>query len=220
MKKIGLISLILVLALGALGVAYAAWTDTIIISGTVTTGELAIEFTAPAYTNDPSNQPDENMFFDLHGTWEQMDKDVGVTTVTILDPGPGYGRTLEVILDNAYPYYFVAVDFKIHGLSSHPPVKVWKVEFWVDNDLKGTFYETAAPTQFIELNLDGVGGNDLEIAFDTRVLGAQLELSWELDTSMEILVLQPAPQGEELKFQIKIWAIQWNDYVPGPLPPE
>jgi hypothetical protein len=41
-KKIGLLSLALVLALGALGVGYAMWTDTITIHGTVNTGSVDI----------------------------------------------------------------------------------------------------------------------------------------------------------------------------------
>ena len=41
-KKIGLLALALVLALGTLGVGYAAWTDTITIDGTVETGSLDI----------------------------------------------------------------------------------------------------------------------------------------------------------------------------------
>lgn len=40
MKKIGLICLALVLTLGTLGAAYAAWIDTVVISGTVQTGSL------------------------------------------------------------------------------------------------------------------------------------------------------------------------------------
>ena len=40
MKRIGLLGLALVLALGALGVGYAHWSDTIFINGTVTTGSL------------------------------------------------------------------------------------------------------------------------------------------------------------------------------------
>ena len=43
MKKIGLLALAIVLALGALGVGYAAWTDTITINGTVNTGTLDID---------------------------------------------------------------------------------------------------------------------------------------------------------------------------------
>jgi hypothetical protein len=44
MRKIGLLCLALVLALGALGVGYAMWTDTITIHGTVQTGEVCFEF--------------------------------------------------------------------------------------------------------------------------------------------------------------------------------
>ena len=43
MKKLGLLWLATVMALGALGIGYAAWTDTIFISGTVNTGSLDIE---------------------------------------------------------------------------------------------------------------------------------------------------------------------------------
>lgn len=40
MKKLLFISLALVLALGALGVSYASWTDKVTITGTVKTGNL------------------------------------------------------------------------------------------------------------------------------------------------------------------------------------
>jgi hypothetical protein len=43
MKKIGLIMLALVIALGTLGVGYAMWQDIIWIDGTVNTGELEID---------------------------------------------------------------------------------------------------------------------------------------------------------------------------------
>jgi len=45
MKRIALISLALVLALGTLGLGYAAWTDTIFIGGTVQTGSLDLVVT-------------------------------------------------------------------------------------------------------------------------------------------------------------------------------
>ncbi len=42
MKKVGLILLALVLALGVLGVGYAMWSDTLLINGTVNTGTVDI----------------------------------------------------------------------------------------------------------------------------------------------------------------------------------
>jgi len=43
MKRIGLLTLALVLALGSLGLAYAAWTDEITIQGTVDTGSVNLD---------------------------------------------------------------------------------------------------------------------------------------------------------------------------------
>ena len=44
MRKFGLLCLALVLALGALGVGYASWTDTIFVTGTVETGSVCLDF--------------------------------------------------------------------------------------------------------------------------------------------------------------------------------
>ena len=45
MRKIGILALALVMAIGALGVGYAAWTDTIYINGTVNTGSVDLNVT-------------------------------------------------------------------------------------------------------------------------------------------------------------------------------
>jgi predicted ribosomally synthesized peptide with SipW-like signal peptide len=50
LKKIGLLALALVLALGSLGVAYAAWTDSVYVQGTVNTGNLDIDVLAVSST--------------------------------------------------------------------------------------------------------------------------------------------------------------------------
>lgn len=54
MKKIGLIALALVLALGVMGGALAYWNETLTISGTVATGELDV-----AFSNQASNDAGE-----------------------------------------------------------------------------------------------------------------------------------------------------------------
>jgi predicted ribosomally synthesized peptide with SipW-like signal peptide len=43
MKKIGLIVMALILALGAVGVGYAMWSDTVTVQGTVSTGSVDID---------------------------------------------------------------------------------------------------------------------------------------------------------------------------------
>ena len=50
MKKIGLLCLVLIFALGSLGIGYAAWTDTLYIEGTVNTGDVDLEIVALSST--------------------------------------------------------------------------------------------------------------------------------------------------------------------------
>jgi hypothetical protein len=50
LKRIGLLALALVLALGSLGVAYAAWTDSVYINSTVYTGTLDVDVTGASST--------------------------------------------------------------------------------------------------------------------------------------------------------------------------
>jgi hypothetical protein len=42
--------------------------------------------------------------------------------------------------------------------------------------------------------------------------GNQLETGQNADISMHIVVLQTAPQGADLHFQIGLDAVQWNEY--------
>jgi len=50
MRKIGLIAMALVLALGTLGVGYAMWTDTVTINGSVTTGNVDLDIDSVSCT--------------------------------------------------------------------------------------------------------------------------------------------------------------------------
>ncbi len=63
MKKIGLLCLALVLALGALGISYATWSDNVTIEQTVKTGEFKVGV-ADMGTNDEGISPDPG--YDKH----------------------------------------------------------------------------------------------------------------------------------------------------------
>lgn len=49
-KKIGLLSLTLVLTLGAIGIGLAKWSDTVTIEGTVNTGTVCLDFVPNSFT--------------------------------------------------------------------------------------------------------------------------------------------------------------------------
>ena len=195
--------LVLAIGLASVGAAFAAWTDTLTISGTVNTGVLEWEFTGLPIHGDLGLDP--NCFFDLDGgEWVVMDKDVASTTVEIVAPD-----TLLVTIDNAYPYYGNHIAFWVHGLGTIP-LRIWKVNFKVGDTVIYTQY-AVPPTQYVYLDLDGDTEFDLELKWGDH-FGTQLHFCDEMDISFDLLVLQPAPQNESLSFTIELVGIQWNEY--------
>jgi len=215
MKKIGLLCLALVVALGTFGVSYAMWSDSVTLSGPVNTGSVEWEFMGPVVNLDPCVTPpsvsnDWNCFYDLYGgDWELMGKDVACTDVVISSPD-----TLTVTVNNAYPYYGNHIAFKVHGLGSIP-LRFWKLEFYRDGIL---IDETYVEDKYVYLDYNADDKDDLQLWWGDN-LGSQLEYCNKLDMSFELLVLQPAEQNATYTFTMKLIAVQWNEYVPGPITP-
>lgn len=211
LSKVSVLFLALVLALGGIGAAFASWTDTLTISGDVTTGVLEWEI-VPGSQSQKTDDPDWNCFFDLNGgSRVQVDKDVATTTVVIEDTT--HPHSMTVTLDNAYPYYYDHIAFQVHGLGTIP-LRFWKINLYVDDTLKYTMY---TEDWYKYLDLDGDGENDLEIWWGDH-MGWQFHNCTTVDLSFDLLVLQPAPQNAQLSFTIELVGIQWNEYVQGPLP--
>jgi len=104
MKKIGLLSLALVLALGALGVGYAMWSDTLQIVGDVNTGEVSVIFDSQ-YDNDvnaldPMEAGSWNVSGEVKWTGARYTKDIASTTSTFED------KSAKIIVTNGYPCYW------------------------------------------------------------------------------------------------------------------
>jgi hypothetical protein len=213
MKKIGLLCLALVLALGSLGVGYAMWYQTVYIHGDVTTGNLQMCI-------------EEN-------TWLVKDGEVGAdwNAITACDagipevfPAPGgkdVGWTelnwndcnsLDVVVHNAYPCYYNHIDIYVDNIGTIP-TKQWKAVVTYDSNT-WTFYNSSYQC----LDLDGVDGPDLWLRFGDS-WGVQQEPGGFYDLSFDFHVLQPAPQGATLEFTIAVTWVQWNEYQAGPIPP-
>jgi hypothetical protein len=95
MKKIALLALALVLALGSLGVAYAMWYEDLFIEGTVYTGEL-----------------DAN--WSIEACYDNETKDYSKVTAEII------GDTLFIYVDNAYPCVTYTVEFDVSNDGTIP----------------------------------------------------------------------------------------------------
>jgi len=96
MKKVLLLSMVLVLCLAAAGIGYAHWTKTLYVDGTVTTGTFGVEWS--------QLQPTDN----------EDTKDVGVASCYFV------GDTVFLEIVNAYPSYEATFVLDIHGLGTVP----------------------------------------------------------------------------------------------------
>jgi hypothetical protein len=98
MKKIGLICLALVLALGALGVGAALWMGVLVIHGDVNTGIVdAVWSVEAAYDDEPA------------------DKDVSIVFADLMGPGE-----LWIMIENAYPCVTYTVEWNVMNVGTVP----------------------------------------------------------------------------------------------------
>ncbi|MGB9662125.1 MAG: hypothetical protein ACPL5F_08930 [Moorellaceae bacterium] len=104
MKKVRFISLALVLALALMGAAFAAWTETINVNGSVATGNYDVTFSSSS-TNDEGTTVDPG-----------LDKNVGQSVATL----GADSKSITVTASNAYPGYNAIVTYKIKNTGTIP----------------------------------------------------------------------------------------------------
>jgi hypothetical protein len=147
MKKIGLIALAIVLALGTLGVGVAQWTETLQIDGDATMGEVDAFFRQCVSNDDAAVEP----WFCINGWW-MADVDVGdngddptaeqkmgIATTRSQDvastgctgawnvgktapplPDPDLYKELTVTMSNVYPSYWATIFYNIMNAGTIP----------------------------------------------------------------------------------------------------
>jgi predicted ribosomally synthesized peptide with SipW-like signal peptide len=129
-KKIGLLALALVLALGALGVGYAAWTDQITVTGTVSTGDLDIEaqyFSGTDIYKDLTTDNVSVVFwlkdFDGIEVWHSgtvPDPGVLVASAEAHPVGVAADDTVGITVTGAFPTNSLCADVIVHCVGSVP----------------------------------------------------------------------------------------------------
>jgi predicted ribosomally synthesized peptide with SipW-like signal peptide len=235
MKKIVLISLIMVLALGGLGVGYAAWTDEVTVEGTVTTGEVCLEFVlcdlldeapwgsvvggTPPYGRPvnvggdfPTTNPDYNSLPgfvpnpDQGGAvFWQVDKNVGWGEQLITDD-PGNPGDNDLLLIELYNTYPMYFNRLTFYAHNCGTIPLRINRVWINGI-------SVTPGATISYDMNGDGGADWQIYWGNAI-GSQIEPSDRLETSMWMQVLQPCPQDllDVSMFNIVLEAVQWNEY--------
>jgi len=136
MKKIGLLSLALVLALGALGVGYAAWTDQITVEGTVNTGSVdinAVYFSGTDVYKDLDTDGTVYYFWikDADGNlmWSTDNIPTNAFLVASAASAPGDADdTVDMTFTNLFPSEAITADVIIHCDGSVPVIVTADVE--------------------------------------------------------------------------------------------
>jgi hypothetical protein len=238
LKKIGILSLALVLALGSLGIGYAHWSDALYVGGTATTGEVLVGFTACCTDDDADGGTDYYMecrddgFDPLNTTGiptcdqcTDLGKKVASTTCELLNQKtdcegelaehegvPQFG-TLKITMNDVYPQYNPSVYYEISNCGSVPVniVGAWIISGppTVDKDDPSTWIELEKCTPE-QIDLDGDGKDDMAIGFSGPAEPQQIDPCDGEKFDLHFYVKQDYPQCHTLDFEIKIHAVQWN----------
>lgn len=221
MKKIGLLCLALVLALGSLGVGYAMWSDTLTIKGNVNTGEVHVIF-ASQYDNDVKND-DPNVPGSWSGfpspTWSgtRYNKDVGSTTSTY------EGTSAQFLITNGYPSYWGSVIWDVKNTGTIP-VKLHSVTLvelskggdpvWTGSFALtiGTRYYVDVDVPLIDTSLDA--GDDFSFILSAHDTTQIDPFTWNGDLGyldVTVHVEQDAAQKKLYDFTIDFLFAQWNE---------
>jgi predicted ribosomally synthesized peptide with SipW-like signal peptide len=177
MKKIGLICLAVVLALGGFGVGYAAWTDTVLISGPVTAGtlNLAFDFVEPPIQAEFHWHDIVARDYKVPGEFEGKDVGNPNASYDVLETDPRTGKQgyekLVITIEDAYPFYIVHTTFVLHNIGTVPLDIIsytitgekqeldgtWIYDLlWDDPDInwKGSLYEDVNKNGLVDIGID------------------------------------------------------------------
>lgn len=235
MRKIGLLCLALVLALGTLGVGYAAWTDSVTITGTVNTGTVdlvvvdhsnttvwkSLDYTDDIYVqktwdnpgSDRTNDPAPTNPIDAFPNPPYPPGPAGVDPVATADASAGASADAIVIdIDNAFPCTALTADFLLHYNGTIPvKVQVSNLGFVDDVNTPDDDIASYVTINYWESNIAG----DKVSPSQLPPLGYQfhqceyilVEITVHLDQTDTL-------QGQSGTINGEIKVIQWNKYVP------
>jgi hypothetical protein len=215
--------MLLALALAGLGVAYGLWSHTLVINGTVNTGNVDTRFTK-SFTDD-DNKVDEAAldFYDKgncpigsgscdpkeagpepqSNTQHRSDKGFGVCTATISVDG----NTGTITLNNSYPAYYCTSWFDVKNTGSIP-VKVARII------VNGLPVLPGVATSFDLNNADGDNNNgtgaDVAIRIGAIDQCQQIEPGQTVRLYVAQNVLDAAPENASLSYIIRLQFNQWN----------
>ena len=117
---LGLLAILLIVLLAGVGVAYGLWSETLLIAGTVRTGEVDVQFTDIQVT-EKVGTPDGVVD-------EPEEKAAAANCYAVMATVPaGNPETLAIAVTGAYPSYHCYVEFAVQSTGS-VPVHIYQPE--------------------------------------------------------------------------------------------
>jgi hypothetical protein len=244
LKRMGLLALALVLALGGLGVAHAVWTDEVYLEGTVETGTLDVAIMGCSSTFVYKTSTDNITVCYVDGSDEPSPSPgtLVAKAVTTYDNGGNDEDTATITFEGLFPEVDFQADLQLQYLGT-VPAKVSAAEIFPSNvdpdpDIRDTKDAILAalwqlgtetkdepdPNDRYGAWVDGVlqpfSGGEQEIS---NPLGIQLHQEDTVHITLHVRLPQTNPPGfdydltnlDNLLFTGKITVIQWNEYDDG-----
>ena len=230
MRKLGLLCLVFVIALGSLGVGYAMWSNTLSLEGQMTTGEVNVIFDSQ-FDNDNGNQLDPSNA----GSWTNLgDEAIGdpvwVGTRYLKHVGSttsSYGDDwAKIVITTGYPSYWGSVIWDLVN-KGDIPAKLWSVtltEISMGNTqiaknmtlVIGTTYYVNADNGNVDTTLDA--GDDFSFILSSHGTDQIDPQTWNpkdwntkgyLDVTVHIE--QDATEKTSYDFSINYLFCNWNE---------
>jgi hypothetical protein len=161
MKKIGFIILALVLALGAIGAGYAAWSQNFTISGTVGTGTYVLSI---AQTPAASVSPVQTVATCSVGTVTSTGSGAGFS-ITIANGFPGLTYTIPYVVSNTGSIPAKVTGFTFTDGTGDP------VAYTGGNTVTFSLKDSGSDTFTVNASMSGITTNDIIAATTGSVSG-------------------------------------------------
>jgi predicted ribosomally synthesized peptide with SipW-like signal peptide len=212
--KIGAVFLVLAICLAGTGAAYAHWSQTLVIDGTVETGSVCVGFTELTCVE---KHVDPATGLKVDGEWGG--KDVGQVECSLeglkgTPPNVGYERIVCTIT-NSYPSHQVHIIFAIKNLGTIP---VHFTEMVISDPTGELIWEPVpqpAPIDgFLWKDFNGNGtyevGEEVINVDIKNLISLQLHPGEDTKAEVDVHLKQAAEQGHTYSLLAEIVAIQWN----------
>lgn len=219
MKKIALISLALVLALGSLGLGYAHWSDQLYVEGDVSSGTvtLAWDISEEPFLGYTDNEPPEK-----DTAWGEIYYDHATYVQDPCSLKEGY-KNMVLTVHEAYPCYEIHfTTVRIHNIGTIPVILTGFDVYDPTGELNFTWTVPPPASPAVgyfwkDFNGDGVCQLDDEEVINFEIVnfvGTQLHACESVKGEVDLHFKQPMEQCHTYYFSIDFGGVQWNKYEP------